>query len=150
MSDAALSTSGNLVTSEAELDAFWKRIPASTGLTVGILFCVAYVLLIRALAPYLEPVAFAPDTGFAHYYWKLTDPTVWTRATAWGGYILHQVSLWALIYYAQERANKYSDKLHPVNIVALMVNAVFVLLHLLQTHLFYAVSYTHLTLPTKA
>jgi hypothetical protein len=117
--------------------SFWTSIPASAGLTVGILFCIAYVLLIRALAPYLEPVPFAPDAGFAHYYWKLTDPTFWTRATAWGGYILHQVSLWALIYYAQEKAHKYSDKLHPVNIIALGVNAVFVLLHLLQTHTHY-------------
>jgi hypothetical protein len=117
--------------------SFWSSIPASTGLAVGILFCAAYVVLIRTLAPFLPPVAFAPDTGFAHYYWKLTEPTVWSRLTAWGGYILHQVSIWGLMYYAQEKGLKYSDKLHPVNVLALGLNAVFILLHLLQTHLFY-------------
>ena len=73
---------------------FWANIPATQGLIAGILFCIGYVALIRALAPLLPPIAFAPDTGFAHYYWKLTNPTVWSRATAWGGYILHQVSIW--------------------------------------------------------
>jgi hypothetical protein len=115
----------------------WPDIPATTGMWMGILFCVGYVLLIRTLAPLLPPVTFAPDTGFAHYYWKLTDPTFWSRATAWGGYVLHQVSVWSLMYWAQEKGLKYSDKLHPVNIVSLGVNAVFILLHLLQTHLFY-------------
>ncbi len=116
---------------------WWSAIPASKGLVAGIVFCIGYVALIRVLAPLLPPVAFAPDTGFAHYYWKLTDPTVWTRATAWGGYILHQVSIWGLIYYAQAQGLKYSDKLHPANIIALGVNAVFILLHLVQTHFFY-------------
>jgi len=116
---------------------FWSNIPAATGLVAGILFCIGYVALIRALAPFLPPILFAPDTGFAHYYWKLTDPTVWTRATAWGGYILHNVTIWALIYATQEKSLKYSDKLHPVNILALGANAVFILLHLLQTHYFY-------------
>jgi hypothetical protein len=115
----------------------WPEISASTGLWLGIAFCAAYVALIRLLAPYLEPIAFAPDTGFAHYYWKLTDPTFWTRATAWGGYVLHQATVWGLMYWAQERGLKYSDKLHPINILALGANAVFILLHLLQTHLFY-------------
>lgn len=109
----------------------------SKGLLLGIAFCVLYVVGIRALAPLLEPIAFAPDSGFAHYYWKLPEPSFLSRATAWGGYILHQVAIWACIAYAQEKGLKYQNKLHPVNIAALAINALFVLLHLLQTHLFY-------------
>jgi hypothetical protein len=117
--------------------SFWTNIPASQGLWAGVLFCIGYVVLIRALAPLLPPITLAPDTGFAHYYWKLTDPTFLSRTTAWTGYILHQVSIWGLIYWAQERGLKYTDKLHPVNILALGANALFILLHLLQTHFFY-------------
>ena len=137
MTDSTANGSVGRETDQPRQAPFWANIPASTGLTAGILFCIGYVALIRALAPYLPPITLAPDTGFAHYYWKLTDPTLWSRATAWGGYILHQLSIWGLIYYAQEKGLKYSDKLHPANIIALGVNAVFILLHLLQTHLFY-------------
>ncbi|MSO99378.1 MAG: hypothetical protein EXR11_14390 [Rhodospirillaceae bacterium] len=131
------TTANNLPADQHGGAPFWANIPASTGLVAGIVFCVAYVALIRLLAPYMPEIAFAPDTGFAHYYWKLPNPTVWSHATAWGGYILHQASIWGLIYYAQTRGEKYSDKLHPANVLALAANALFLLLHLVQTHFFY-------------
>jgi hypothetical protein len=49
---------------------------------------------------------------YSWYYWKLPAPTFWSHATAWGGYILHQVTLWGLIYWAQKQKLKYSDGLH--------------------------------------
>lgn len=114
-----------------------KQLTSSWGLWAGIAFCVGYTGLIFLLKPILPQIDFAPDTGFAHYYWKLPDPTFWSRATAWGGYILHQVTIWGLIYYGQHQKLKYSKGLHPVNIMALGANAVFVLLHLFQTHVWY-------------
>jgi hypothetical protein len=117
--------------------SFWSNIPATSGLVWGIAFCFAYVVLIKALAPFLPVIPFAPDTGFAHYYWKLPNPTFWTHFTAWTGYILHQAVIWGLIYWGQNQNLKYSDKLHPVNVLALGANALFILLHLLQTHYFY-------------
>ena len=78
-----------------------------------------------------------PDQGASWYYWKLPEPTFWTRASAWGLYLAHQISNLALIYYAQTRVRRYTRGLHPVNVAALAVNAVFVLAHLGQTHLFY-------------
>ncbi|MBL8643852.1 MAG: hypothetical protein JNK21_07955 [Rhodospirillaceae bacterium] len=120
-----------------EKPSFWPHIPAGKGLLYGVLFCFGYVVLIKALAPLLPVIAFAPDTGFAHYYWKLPNPTFWSHVTAWTGYILHQVTVWGLMYWAQQQNLKYSDKLHPVNILALGANAAFILLHLLQTHYFY-------------
>ena len=61
--------------------------------------------------------------------------------TAWGFYLLHQVSFWALIAYAQRTAGRsrprYSTSLRSVNYLALGVNGFFILLHLVQTHLWY-------------
>ena len=82
-------------------------------------------------------INFAPDLGGFDYLWKLPDPTFWSRATAWTGYILHQSLIWGLIYWAQTNKLKYSKGLHPVNIIALAGSAVFILLHLVQTHLWY-------------
>jgi len=106
-------------------------------LWAGVAFCLGYTALIYVLKPLMPAIDFAPDTGFAHYYWKLPDPTFWSRATAWGGYMLHQVVIWGAIYYAQTRQLKYTKGLHPINIFALSANAFFVLLHLVQTQVWY-------------
>ncbi|MDA0631965.1 hypothetical protein OUY22_00935 [Nonomuraea sp. MCN248] len=82
----------------------------------------------------LEPL---PDQGASWYYWKLPEPTVWTRLSAWLCYAAHQVTLWGLIYYAQTRVRRYTGGLHRVNIVALAVNFGFILLHQAQTQVFY-------------
>ena len=50
--------------------------------------------------------------------------------TAWGFYLLHQVSFWALIAYAQRTAGRsrprYSTSLRSVNYLALGVNGFFI------------------------
>ena len=104
---------------------------------LGVLFSAAFTAIIWLLGNRLASVPHAPDTGAADYYWKLIDPTFITRASAWGLYLAHQFVSWGLIYYAQTRVKKYTDGLHPVNVWALGANAVFIGLHLLQTHLFY-------------
>jgi hypothetical protein len=106
-------------------------------LWIGIFFSVLFTGLIWWLGPQLDKVQLAPDQGASWYYWKLPNPTFWTRATAWGFYTLHQLSMWGLIYYAQTRVNKYTTTLHKVNYLALGLNAFFILLRVLQTHLWY-------------
>jgi hypothetical protein len=108
-----------------------------TALWTGILFSLGFIVLIWQLGPRLDTIQLAPDTGASWYYWKLPNPTFWTRVTAWGLYLLHQFSFWGLIYYAQARVKKYSTKLHWVNYAALGMNALFILLRILQTHLWY-------------
>lgn len=105
----------------------------------GIAFSALFTLLVWALDSRLEPIrqTFLPDTGAAWYWWQLPNPTFWTQFSAWALYLVHQFAIWYLIYYAQTRVKKYTTGLHPVNLWALGINAVFVLLHLLQTHLFY-------------
>ena len=103
----------------------------------GIAFSFAFTGLIWAFGYRLDAIPLAPDTGFSHYYWKLTEPTFWTRLSVWGLYAAHQLTIWGLIYYAQTRVKTYTSGLHPVNIWALGANAVFIVLHFVQTHVFY-------------
>jgi hypothetical protein len=110
---------------------------ATWALWGGILFSVLYTAAIYALGARLEAIPKLPDAGASWYYWKLPEPTFWGRASAWGLYLAHQVSIWGVIWWAQTRGLRYTRGLHRVNLVALGLNAAFVLLHLLQTHLFY-------------
>ncbi len=106
-------------------------------IVLGVLFSAAFTTLIWWAGKRLDAVALLPDEGASWYYWKLPEPTFWTRATAWGFYLAHQLSFWGLIYYAQTRVKTYAKGLHKVNILALAVNAFFILLHFVQTHLWY-------------
>jgi len=103
----------------------------------GIAFSVLFTLIIWWAGERLNSVSLFADRGASWYYWKLPNPTFWTHFTSWLLYALHQVSFWALIYYAQTRVKKYAGGLHPVNVWALGINAFFILLHFLQTHIWY-------------
>lgn len=110
---------------------------SNRGLWAGIIFSVLFTVLIWLARPFLPEIDFLPDQGGSWYYWKLPEPTFWSRASVWGGYALHQISLWGLIYYGQKNKLKYSNKLHRLNWVALGVNAFFITLHLVQTLVWY-------------
>ena len=103
----------------------------------GLAFSFAFTALIAWAGQRLAGVPHLPDQGAAWYFWRLAEPTFCSRATAWGFYLAHQITLWALIYYAQSRATKYTTGLHRVNVIALAANAGFILLHFVQTHMWY-------------
>ncbi|MEZ5458340.1 MAG: hypothetical protein R3E65_03090 [Steroidobacteraceae bacterium] len=71
------------------------------------------------------------------YPWQLADPGFWSRATAWIGYLLHQVAIWALIWRAQRAGLGYTTTLKRVNVAMFAATAGFVLLHFVQTQLCY-------------
>lgn len=106
-------------------------------LVVGIAASAVLTGLVWLLGQRLHGVRLLPDQGASWYYWKLPEPTAWTRVSAWLGYAAHQAAFWGLIYYAQTRVRRYASGLHAVNVAALAVNLGFVLLHTLQTQLFY-------------
>ncbi|MFC4119299.1 hypothetical protein [Nonomuraea zeae] len=114
-----------------------KKLSAGRVLAAGVAASLVLTGLVWLLGQRLHGVALLPDQGASWYYWKLPEPTVWTRLSAWGGYAAHQIAFWWLIHYAQTKVGRYSSGLHPVNVVALAVNTGFVVLHLLQTQLFY-------------
>lgn len=111
---------------------------ATRALWGGIAFSVVFTFLIWLANPLLDRFVIDPGDGTIIFYdWQLAQHTPWGRITAWGMYAVHQIILWGLIYYAQNSVKKYSKGLHPVNIWALGVNALFVVLHFLQTQLWY-------------
>lgn len=109
--------------------AFWIAVIGATVLSAAILL----------LKPILSQIALLPDEGAAWYYWKLPEPTVMSRATAWGFYILHQAFFWGLIIWAQRNRDRLRDrsKLHPMNVIGLVGMLGFGLLHYLQTAVWY-------------
>ncbi|MEH6580305.1 MAG: hypothetical protein V7754_00110 [Halioglobus sp.] len=105
--------------------------------TTGILACLLIMIIIVMLGPYSSADMFLPDQGNLWYYWKLAEPDFWTHFSGWSLYALHQAGLWALIAWAQIKRPKYTAALHPINIMALAFNLLFVALHILQTKVFY-------------
>jgi len=112
-------------------------ISANRALGLGVLFSLAFTALIAWAGYRLDSIPLLPDQGASWYFWKLPNPTFWSRASVWGLYLAHQLASFGLIYFAQKRVGKYTDGLHKVNIVALGANALFILLHFAQTHLWY-------------
>lgn len=111
---------------------------SSKALWGGIIFSFVFTALIWLLRPLIPEIDFLPDTGASWYYWKLPEQTVMGRVTAWGGYALHQIAMWSVIYYAQTKVkHKYTNSLHRINAIALALNALFVVLHMMQTYIWY-------------
>jgi hypothetical protein len=67
----------------------------------------------------------------------LPEQTWAGQVSAWGLYLAHQVAIWWLIFAAQRNRSRYTTGLHWFNYAALGLNALFILLHVLQTHLWY-------------
>jgi hypothetical protein len=117
-----------------------KNITQSRSLKTPFIAAIAASLalsgLIAALGPLLAGVPHLPDQGSAWYFWKLPAPTVWSRLTSWGLYGLHQASVWVLVILAM-REKPHVKKLTGINIAFFGVNLLFILLHILQTHVWY-------------
>ena len=95
------------------------------------------VLLTWLLGPRLLSIPHLPDKGAHWYYWQLPESESASRISAWTGYALHQLFIFIVIFRARKTANSSQRELRKFNIAALTGNLVFVLLHLLQTHIWY-------------
>ncbi|MCA0458729.1 MAG: hypothetical protein LCI00_32545 [Chloroflexi bacterium] len=127
--ETAVKTRGKSDQPRTDIRAMWW----------GVGFAFVFTAIIFIAGPLLDPVraTLLPDQGPSWYYWKLAEPTAITRLSVWGLYAAHQVIWWGLIWYAQRRVTKYTAGLHGVNVAALGVNALFVVLHFVQTHIWY-------------
>jgi hypothetical protein len=103
----------------------------------GIAFSLLFTAIIWLAGGWLDTIAVQPDQGATWYYWQLPSPTFWSQATAWGGYLVHQLFMWGTIFYAQRNHKQYVSGLRPINVIALLGNAVFILLHFVQTQVWY-------------
>lgn len=106
-------------------------------LIAGVLASALLTGAVWLLGGRLHGVALLPDQGPSWYVWKLPEPTVWTRLSAWGGYLSHQIFSWGMIYYAQTHLRSYAAGVRRVNLVALLGTFGFIVLHQVQSQLFY-------------
>lgn len=113
------------------------RISSETVLVLGLIASLFFTCVIWYAGDALKTVPHPPDQGALWYYWILTAPTWLTRAVAWSCYLLHQLTLGGLIWYAQHYVKEYTDGLHRINVIALGVNLFFAVAHFWQTHTFY-------------
>ncbi len=99
---------------------YWKLRPA------GVSFCQT-----EEFDPVTEPYVLSCD---------IPQSTASTKAFVWSCYLLHQVTIWAIIYKAQKLHRDdthYNSQLRWYNGVSLLANALFYILHLIQTHTTY-------------
>lgn len=116
-----------------------REISIWTALWVSVGVAAAASLAILLLEPRLSQITLLPDQGFAWYYWKLPEPTLGGRLSAWSFYIAHQLFFWGLIWWATRNRAALRDRnrLHVVNWIGLFGTASFVALHYLQTAVWY-------------
>lgn len=103
----------------------------------AVVFSFVFAGVIHLARPVLPHIDFATDTGASHYYWKLPDPDLLSRLSAWISYFAHQFLIWFLIWKAKRDKLAYTAGLHRVNVIAFVGNAVFVTWHLFQTMFWY-------------
>ncbi|GIH11513.1 hypothetical protein Rhe02_95800 [Rhizocola hellebori] len=113
------------------------RIRAGGALLAAIGIGVLMTAVIALSDGWLTRPGLLPDAGPSWYVWQRPQRSTAIMVGAWTLYALHQIGFWALIWYGQHRVGKYSANLHKVNAWALAFNAGFVLLHFLQTQLWY-------------
>jgi len=71
------------------------------------------------------------------YPWRLVDPTALSRLTAWVSYALHNLIAWVIISLAKREKPKYANNLRWFNWAMIITNVSFVLLHLVQSRIWY-------------
>lgn len=75
---------------------------------------------------------------FSFFYpWQTHNPSTMAYITAWTGYALHNILVWALIYAAKKEQPKYQQGFRWFNWAILGVNVLFFWLHWAQTQLWY-------------
>lgn len=118
------------------LSRFDDKQVVNGGIIFSILLCVAIIAMGGVLTQFeIIPL---PDDGFV-YEWQLLERDNMAQLTAWLGFAIHQVLIWGTIWWAQKQFSKrdYTNKLRPVNWIAIGINFVFVVLHYFQTYFFY-------------
>ncbi len=116
------------------------RVDAKQAVNWSIIFSVALCAAIVAMGGALSQFELIPHPQDPLVYeWQLAEPGAWGQLSAWLGFALHQLLIWGTILYAQKRYSKrdYRNTLRPVNLWALGINLAFIVLHYLQTLIFY-------------
>ncbi|WP_461205103.1 hypothetical protein [Clostridium sp. DL1XJH146] len=103
----------------------------------SIIISAIITVLIFLFKGLVEGFPHLPDTGASWYYWKLPEAKFWPRVTSWGLYIIHQVLAWFFIYKLVKEKRGNGNKLNKYNWALLWTNFIFVLLHMVQSYIWY-------------
>lgn len=103
----------------------------------GIAISAAFTAIIAFTTSSLTGFEIIGRTVPFAYAWRLTEPTAITRLTVWSGYLLHNIFVWVIIYFAQRQKSKYGNQFQWFNWSMVAVNIIFTILHILQTRFFY-------------
>ncbi len=106
-------------------------------ISVGILASAAFTAVIGLTAANLAHFQIVGPTVPFAYPWRLTQPTVIAALTAWGGYLLHNIIVWAIIYFAQRERPKFGNNLRWFNWALIGTNVIFIVLHIIQSQLWF-------------
>ena len=104
-------------------------------IVAAVVFTALIWLFGASLQPFLDTLL--PDRGASWYYWKLPSRDFWTMFIVWSLYLLHQFLIWAIIYQAKHSTSFRTPGTHGLsvyNLAALSINALFIVLHLVETH----------------
>lgn len=111
--------------------------PSNQYIFAAILASVAFTAIIAFTAANLSGFQIVGRTVPFAYPWRLTEPDAAARLTAWAGYLLHNLLAWAIIFLAQREKPKFERGLRWFNWAMIATNLVFIILHIVQTQLFY-------------
>jgi len=104
----------------------------------GILISAAFTTVIGLTAANLSGFQIVGHTGISFYYpWQLREPSAMAQLTAWAGYLAHNLIAWAIIYFAQREKPWFRNQLRWFNWAMIATHLTFIVLHILQTQLFY-------------
>lgn len=108
----------------------WAAIALGSFALITALMIILTPLLVEAFYPFPE------DTGASFYAWQTEQMGGLVRWSYWTGYVLHQVVVWWL-FFKGRKIEPEPGRVSRWHIAMLGANLGFVLLHLLQTHLWY-------------
>ncbi len=109
----------------------------------SLVFAIVFTFIIWLVGPLLDPVVatLGPDLGASWYFWQLPTRQFMTMFIVWSFYLTHQFAIWGSIYWAQRNLKEYRIKptngLTKYNWATIFINAGFVILHLVQTHIWF-------------
>lgn len=105
--------------------------------SIGVSFAFVVLTYFLSLTLGRFQMTLQPDTGANWYYWKLPNITLWATITMWTFYVSHQLLVWWLIYRLKGQKPAPKGRISKTNFWLLVVNTIFIALHILQTTLFY-------------
>jgi uncharacterized membrane protein YhdT len=111
--------------------------PALKYILPGVLISAFFTAVIALTAANLSGFQIVGRTVPFAYPWRLAEPNAVARLTAWGLYLAHNIIAWVIIFLAQREKPKFDHGLRWFNWAMIVTNLVFIVLHIIQSQLWY-------------